>query len=129
MLRAVGKKGKTFIEDQLMQQYQTSSWGAPSKLVVERINEENDIVTIQVKILDNNNVPCLDASNWIQFSLAGDGALVDDLGTSSGSSSVQAYNGVAIIKVETKHGKNVVCVQSPSLPTSFLVLEKKASTP
>lgn len=129
VLRAVGKKGKIFVEDQFVQRYQTSSWGAPSKLVVERINEEKDIVTVQVKILDSNNVPCLDATNWIQFSLAGDGALMDDLGTSTGSSKVQAYNGVAMIKLKTNQGKNVVCVQSPSLPTSFLVLDKKASTP
>jgi beta-galactosidase len=129
VIRAVGKKGKTIVEDKITQQYQTTQWSEPAKLVVERINEEKDIITVQVKILDNANVPCLDAANWINFSLAGDGILVDNQGTSSGSRKVQAYNGRAVIKLKTNQGKNVICVQSPFLPTVFLTLDKKESAP
>ncbi len=129
ILRAVGKKGKTIVEDQIVQQYQTAKWGNPAKLIVERISEEKDIVTVQVKVLDNTNVPCLDAANWIHFSLAGDGALIDNQGTSCGSRKVQAYNGRAIIKLKTNNGKNIVCVQSPSIPTVFLALDKNTPTP
>jgi beta-galactosidase len=129
VFRAIGKKGKTIVEDQIVQHYQTTSWSSPAKLIVEQINEEKDSVTVQVKIVDANNVPCLDAANWIRFSLAGDGILLDNLGTSTGSSKVQAYNGRAIIKVKTNQGENIVCVQSPLLPTVFLTLEKKSGTP
>ncbi len=129
VFRAVGKKGKDIVEDQITQQYQTTKWAIPAKLIVERIHEEKDIATIQVKIVDNANVSCLDAANWIHFSLAGDGILLDNLGTSSGSSKVQAYNGRAIIKLKTNYGKNIISVQSPLLPTSFLELDKKTSIP
>jgi beta-galactosidase len=129
VFRAIGKKGKTIVEDQIVQHYQTTSWSSPAKLIVEQINEEKDSVTVQVKVVDANNVPCLDATNWIRFSLAGDGILLDNLGTSTGSSKVQAYNGRAIIKVKTNQGENIVCAQSPSLPTVFLTLEKKSETP
>ena len=129
VIRAVGRKGKNVVEDQISQQYQTARWTSPSKLIVERVNEEADMVTIQAKIVDGANVLCLDADNWIHFSLAGDGQLVDDLGTSSGSRKVQAYNGRAVIKLKTNNGRNVICVQSPSLPTVFLSLDKKSDAP
>lgn len=128
-IRAIGKKGKTVIEDKIIQQYQTAKWGEPAKLIVERINEENDIVTVQARILDSANVPCLDAANWIHFSFVGDGVLVDNQGTSSGSRKVQAYNGRAVIKLNAKEGKNIISVQSPSLPTVFLTLDKKVASP
>jgi beta-galactosidase len=128
-IRAIGKKGKTVVEDQIVQQYQTADWGDPAKVIVERIDEEHDIITVQAKILDSANVPCLDAANWINFSLAGDGTLIDNQGTSSGSSKVQAYNGRAIVKLKQNGGKNIVCVQSPSLPTVFLSLDKKLTSP
>lgn len=129
LIRAVGRKGMKVVEDQISQQYQTAKWTNPSKLIVERVNEESDIVTIQAKIVDGSNVLCLDADNWIHFSSAGDGMLVDDLGTSSGSRKVQAYNGRAVIKLKANNGRNVICVQSPSLPTVFLSLDKKSDAP
>lgn len=129
VIRAVGRKGMNVVEDQISQQYQTAKWTDPSKLIVERVNEEADIVTIQAKVVDGANVLCLDADNWIHFSLVGDGLLVDDLGTSSGSRKVQAYNGRAVIKLKTNNGRNVIGVQSPSLPTVFLSLDKKSDAP
>jgi beta-galactosidase len=128
-IRAIGKKGKTIVEDQIIQQYQTAAWSDPAKLLVESIDEENDMITVQAKILDSSNVPCLGATNWIHFSIAGDGILMDNQGTSSGSRKVQAYNGRAVIKVKRNGGKNIICVTSPSLPTIFLSLDKKIPTP
>jgi beta-galactosidase len=67
-------------------------------------------------------MPCLDAANWINFSLTGDGILLDDLGTAKGSRKVQAYNGRAIISVKTNGGSSVMGVRSPGLPVGFLKL-------
>jgi beta-galactosidase len=91
-------------------------------LTVEKTADENGFATVQVKVLDKNGIQCLDAVNWINFSLSGDGTLQDDLGTSSGSRKVQAYNGRATIKVQTQNGKSVVGVQSPGLQTVFINL-------
>jgi beta-galactosidase len=54
---------------------------------------------------------------------------MDNLGTSSGSRKVQAYNGRAVIRVKTNNGKNVVAVKSPGIPTVLLDLNTKQVTP
>jgi beta-galactosidase len=121
-INVVAKKGKEQVKDSVQFQYQTEKWDKPSKLLIERINEDNGIATIQAKLLDNKNVLCLDAANWIRFELTGDGELMDDLGTSSGSRFVQLYNGRAIIRVKTKNGRSVVSAKVNSVPTAFINL-------
>jgi beta-galactosidase len=110
------------VKDSITFQYQTEKWGKPSKLLIEKINEGNGIATIQAKLLDDKNVQCLDAINWIRFGLTGDGELIDDLGTSSGSRYVQLYNGRAIIRVKTKNGKSVISAAVNTVPRAFLNL-------
>lgn len=127
--RAVGKHGRIQIDDNLVQEYQTAKWGKPSRIEIARKESRGDTVTVEVRLLDERNVECLDARNWIYFSLAGDGRLIDNQGTSSGSRKVQAYNGRALIRVDTRHGKNVIGVRSPGIPTAFLDLNKKQVTP
>jgi beta-galactosidase len=118
----IARKGKEQVRDSITFQYQTEKWSKPSKLLVEKINEENGVATIQVKLLDDKNVQCLDAANWIRFGLTGDGELIDDLGTSSGSRYVQLYNGRAVIRVKTKNGKSVVSAKVNTVPTAFINL-------
>lgn len=121
-IKVVARKGKVTVTDQISQIYQTEKWGKPARLQFEKVKEENGIITVQVKLLDANNVLCLDAVNWVNFSLTGDGTLLDDLGTSRGSRKVQVYNGRALISIKTNNGKSVAGVQSPNLPTAFLNL-------
>jgi beta-galactosidase len=64
----------------------------------------------------------LDAINWVRFGLVGEGELVDDLGTSSGSRYVQLYNGRAIIRVKTKNSKSVVSAKIDGVSTVFINL-------
>jgi beta-galactosidase len=119
-VRVVARKGKTQVEDAISFQYQTEKWGKPAKALIEKMSEESGIATLQVKLLDDKNVQCLDAANWVRFGLAGDGELIDDLGTSSGSRYVQLYNGRAIIRVRTKNGKSVVSAKVDGVPTIFI---------
>jgi beta-galactosidase len=77
-------------------------------------------VTVEARLVDDHGVLCLDARNAIRFGLAGDGALVDNLGTNRGSRAVQLYNGRAEITVSRQGGKSVVSVCSKELPTTFL---------
>jgi beta-galactosidase len=58
----------------------------------------------------------------VRFSLAGDGKLIDNQGTSMGSRKVQLYNGRAMIKVKTNEGISVVSVQSEGIPTMLINL-------
>jgi beta-galactosidase len=121
-LKVIAKKGKAQVEDAISFQYQTEKWGKPAKAIIEKATEENGVATLEVKLFDEKNVPCLDAANWVRFALAGEGELIDDLGTSSGSRYVQLYNGRAIIRVKTKNGKSVVSAKVDGVPVVFINL-------
>ncbi len=121
-VKVIAKKGKVVIEDAIKFQYQTEKWSKPAKLLIEKVKEENGIVTLEAKLLDEKNVQCLDAANWIRFGLTGDGELIDNQGTSSGSNYVQMYNGRAVISVKTKNGKSAVSAKVEGVPTVFINL-------
>jgi beta-galactosidase len=125
VIKVIAKKGSTSVTDEITQAYQTQKWGKPARLILEQIAEKDGIATVQAKIVDSNNVPCLDAANWINFGLTGDGLMLDNLGTSGGSRKIQAYNGRAIIKVDAQKGKSVLSVTSAGVPTVFLTLPIK----
>jgi beta-galactosidase len=118
-VKVIARTGKTEVRDSITFQYQTEKWGKPASLMLEKLSEANGIATMQVKLLDNKGVLCLDATNWVRFSLAGDGKLIDNQGTSSGSRLVQVYNGRAIIRVQTNGGKSVMGVKSEGMGTVF----------
>jgi beta-galactosidase len=121
-VRVVATKGKERLEDQINFTYQSDKWNKPSKLAIEKLSEENGIASVQVKLLDDKNIQCMDAANWVRFGLAGDGKLIDNQGTSTGSRYVQMYNGAAIIRVNTNGGKSVVSAKVDGVPTSILSL-------
>jgi beta-galactosidase len=118
-VRVVARKGKAIVEDNLSFTYQTKHWDSPAKFTVDKLDAENGMVTIQVKLLDANGVQCLDARNFVRFKLAGDGKLVDNLGTPGASSYVQMYNGRALISVQTKGSGNAISVESAGIPTAI----------
>nr|WP_317131502.1 DUF4982 domain-containing protein [Pedobacter aquae] len=119
-VKVIAKKGKTVLEDELSFDYETRPWGKPAKLVLQKIAEENGKATFEVKLKDANGVQCLDARNWVRFSLAGDGELIDNQGTSTGSRYVQFYNGRALISVKTNGGKSTIAVKSEGVPSEML---------
>jgi beta-galactosidase len=121
-LRVIAHKGNTIVTDSISLQYQTEKWGKPAKATLERIGEKDGIITVRVQLVDDKNVPCLDAADKISFSLAGDGKLIDDQGTSTGSRAVQAYNGQALISVQTRSGRSVIGARVGDLPVAFLEL-------
>jgi beta-galactosidase len=121
-LRVVARQGRQTVQDQLSFRYQTQPWGKPVKLTLEKTAEADGLTTVEAKLFDSQGVQCLDAVNWVEFSLAGAGRLLDDLGTSTGSRKVQAYNGRALIRLRAEPGKTAVAVQSPGLGTVLLPL-------
>jgi beta-galactosidase len=121
-LKVIARKGKITVTDEIKQAYQTEKWGAPAQLVLKKTDQKGDIITIEVKLFDSKNVLCLDARNIITFGLTGDGQLIDNQGTSSGSRTVELYNGRAIIRVKTNNGKSFADVKSKGLKTTFLEL-------
>ena len=118
----VATKGKITVRDSLQFRYQTEKWNKPALAIISKIKEADGVAKIQIKLVDENGVQCMDAVNWVRFGLTGDGKLLDDLGTSTGSRYVQARNGMAAISIKTNAGKNVVSAKVDGLQTVFIEL-------
>ena len=121
VVRAVATD-KTDITDEIRFVYQTEQWSKPAQLELRELTQIDDRSALEVRLLDAKGVMCLDARNFVRFELAGDGRLIDNLGTSTTARKVQLYNGRALISVERQKGKSVVSVSSEGLPTTFLNL-------
>ncbi len=114
-LRAVSAGGLT---DEIRQDYVMEPWGQPARLLLSR--ESADVVSAE--LVDEQGRRCLDATDWIVFSLAGDGRLLCDQGTTLGSRRIQAANGVARIRFAAE-GRCAIAAQSGDLATPLLVVE------
>ncbi|WP_262247866.1 glycoside hydrolase family 2 protein [Parapedobacter soli] len=110
------------VQDSLVQQYQTDVWGEPSKLLLQTVTRVDETVTVLAELVDSNGVRCLDADDYVRFSLAGPGHLLDHLGTSDGSNKVQLYNGRAMITVATGSQPCVVAVACENVQPAFLTI-------
>ncbi len=111
------------VTDEVTLNYQTQTWGKPARLVLEEIKREPGIITLQARLLDAKDVPCLDARNVVRFGLIGDGSLIDNLGTSTAARRLEMYNGRAIISVRQRAGESVASVKTEGVPTQFLTLK------
>jgi beta-galactosidase len=123
-LRAVGKSNGAAVTDEISVAYQTATWSEPAKLTLNEISRSNGVATIEARVFDKEGVPCLDAANVVRFGITGDGRLLDNLGTSTGSRVVQLYNGRAQISLQLNGPKAVASVASEGIKTMFLNVEK-----
>jgi beta-galactosidase len=121
--KAIGKKGRETIVDEILQDYQTTKWGEEALLEAKVMPAEEDHVWVEVLLKDELGVPCLDSRKYLYFDFAGDGQMFDNLGTSSGSRTVQAANGSARIKVRLNRGESRMAVKSDGLKTVFVELK------
>jgi beta-galactosidase len=123
-LRAVARSEGTEIVDEIDLRYQTTPWDRPAKLLLHEANQLNGVSTLEVQIVDQFGVPCLDACNLVRFDLTGDAILLDNLGTSSGSRAVQLSNGRARISMKFLGSMAIASVGSVGLDTAFLTVKK-----
>jgi beta-galactosidase len=122
-LRVVAHKNGATVTDEISFQYQVEKWGAPAQLELKQVARENErIIRVQAVLRDDKGIQCLDNRSRVSFGLSGDGTLLDNLGTSTGSRVVELYNGRAVISLMRNGGKSVVSVSSKGVPTAFLTL-------
>jgi beta-galactosidase len=119
-IRAVGRKGRSSVEDEINFLYQTQKWGKPAQLQLAEVARNADRLTVEAKLSDANGVLCLDARNPVRFALAGDGELIDDLGVNTAARVVELCNGRAMISLVRNGGKSQVSVSSKDIPSAFL---------
>ncbi|MEM9643738.1 MAG: glycoside hydrolase family 2 TIM barrel-domain containing protein, partial [Planctomycetota bacterium] len=121
-LKVIATDGDTQVVDQISLRYQTQPWESPVRLKLQVVGENDRFVELEATAHDEQGVLCLDAKAPVRFSLAGDGKLLDNLGTSRGSRVVQLYNGRARIRVQQGR-KSVVSVSSTDLESGFVTLQ------
>jgi len=123
-LRAVVRDAGVSLTDEVQLTYQTAVWGAPAKLGIKKIAGSDGVVTIEARLYDAKGVLCLDAANLVKFGLTGNGRLLDNLGTATGSRMVQLANGRAQIGVQIDGAKVVASISTDGIDTEFIHLKK-----
>ena len=83
-LHVVATKGPVTVTDDVELTYQTDPWAKPAELQLTEKTQNGTKTTVEAKLYDAHGVLCLDSRNTVRFSLAGDGKLLDNLGTSRG---------------------------------------------
>lgn len=122
-IRAVAIKGKTTIEDTITQEYQTAKWGEEASLSLSIVSREGDTILLEAQFFDKDGMRCLDSKKYVEFDIIGNGSLVQNQGTATGSKRLQTYNGRACIKVKPAKYKNVVIVKADGIPPAFIDIE------
>ena len=123
-VRAIGTaKDGSQVSDEIRFRYETEPWGAAAALALTQETLGEGLVRVNVQIVDAAGRACLDAKEFIRFQIAGDGSLIKNQGTVSGSSKIQAQNGRASICVKTQGGRSAVAVSSEGLPTEMIIIQ------
>lgn len=122
-VKVIATKGKVVVEDEISFNYQVEKWGTPSVLKIEELEREGNIVTVCAKIYDENGVFCPESKEMVAFELAGNGELLDKLGTWDGTSKIQMYNGRALIKAKLEPGQASISVKSDNAKAAIINLK------
>lgn len=122
-LRAVAVGAKEPLADELAFEYQTAKWGKAVAFQVKITPVKDDIVMVEAQLVDDKGVKCLDSREFVYFDVAGDGELIQNQGTVTGSRKVQAGNGRARILVRTNRGTSCVAVKADNVQTSFITVK------
>jgi len=120
-LRAVAVKGMAEVSDEISLNYQTESWDAPVELKLFEKARNQNIVTVDAKLLDARGIVCLDSANSVRFTVTGAGQLIDNLGTVRASRELQLSNGSAEISI-VREGTCTLKLTSQGMQTAFLNL-------
>lgn len=119
-VKVVAEKGESIVVDEINFNYQIQNWGKPYALRLKELNRVGDTILLEARIYDEKGIFCPDAKNAVEFSITGDGYLLDNMGTWDGSRKIQLYNGRAMIKVKLTGRKAVLGVSSDNIETGFI---------
>ena len=111
------------MNDELVFEYQTEKWGKETAFEVKTTPVGDGVVELEAQLVDEKGTRCLDSRVFVYFDIAGDGELIQNQGTATGSRKVQARNGRAQIRVRTKQGTSCVAVKADNVQTSFVMVK------
>lgn len=121
-IHVVAWQGKVKVEDEISFTYQTEKWEDAQHLKLEEVERFGDTVLVCAKVYDKNGIFIPDSKEFVEFEIAGDAILLDNLGTWDGSRKLQLYNGRAFMKIKKLRENCVISVKSEKIPVAFLNL-------
>jgi beta-galactosidase len=118
-IRVVARRGSMEVGDQITTFYQTRKFGKPTHFELSQ-TKVGELIQVEAWLMDTGGIMCVEARDAVRFSLAGDGLLIDNLGTARGSRKVELCNGRAVVSVNPRGGNSVVSVSAAGLPAGFI---------
>ena len=126
--RAVGWKGKkrdrVVVNDEIVFHYETRVPDKEAGVVVRMTEVDARYTWIEIELVDKQGIICVNSRKYIRFEMIGDGRLHANLGTSTGSKRVQAFNGRGRIMVEKGPGKAQVLVSVEGVKQVFVEVNR-----
>ncbi len=123
LLKAIGYNSKKQVaNDTLTINYTYKKAGTPDDIKLLSNKLPNGDYLITAIVVDKDGQRCLDYSKRIYFSSDGSGKLLENLGTTMGSSIIEAANGKAQIEFKPDgNGKAVIEVRNQDFKGSYLI--------
>jgi beta-galactosidase len=118
-LRVVAEKDGVTVEDIVKLRYQTETWGTAAELRLTSFSLDDGTVMVEAEAFDASGVFCADAADFVRFGLAGDGRMLDNRGTVTGSRYIQLANGKARIRIDPRGGSSAISVSADGIQTAF----------
>lgn len=129
LLAAAGTlKGEVVARDSTSVIYTTRKNGQAERLELTAARFPDGRILVTATARDRNGLRCLDYNKRVYFAMEGDGHLVTDFGTPTGSSVIEMANGVSRIEyVAEPPGRAVIEVRSTECRGSYLPLPEGIS--
>ena len=124
LLKAIGyNENKQVANDTLTVNYTYKKAGTPDDIKLLSNKLPNGDYLITAIVVDKDGQRCLDYSKRIYFSSDGSGKLLENLGTTIGSSIIEAANGKAQIEFKSDgNRKAVIEVRNQDFKGSYLII-------
>ena len=118
-----GRSDQVQVEDELQVTYLIGHHGPFAKLLLNTIPIDNERVLIEAEAVDVNGNRALDFSERAYFSLLdGNGELLENQGTPTGSSTIEMANGYAAIEFKPGNQSSRVEVRTQNIKGVYLTI-------
>ncbi|WNJ15906.1 glycoside hydrolase family 2 TIM barrel-domain containing protein [Pontibacter sp. G13] len=116
--------GNEVCADTLHFEYVTETIGKPSELSLSAQKLPNGHYLVEAWMKDKAGNRCSDFEDRVYFGLSGLGELMQDLGTPTGSRSIEMANGRAAIEfIPSPEGRGTISVRSQHFKGGFLIFQ------
>jgi beta-galactosidase len=128
VVRAVGWKGKkqerVEVLDEITFTYETRAPGKEAGIVVRMTDVDPEHAWVEAELVDRQGVVCVTSRKYIRFEAIGEGKLLVNRGTSTGSKRVQAINGRGKVLFEKGNGRSHIFISVDGLKSVFVEINR-----